>query len=184
MTDMMTDAAIKPSLSDQVRRQPAVTAALAIFIGSGATILGAWFFQYGLGLAPCPLCLEQRMPYHIVIPLSLLLAIATYVQAPRALLRVGFAAILIIMVCSTALATYHAGVEWRWWPGPAECSGPMTDFSKAGSILGQLNNVHVVRCDEAAWRLFGLSLAGYNVLISLLLAAIAAWALIARRDPA
>ena len=71
-----------------------------------------------------------------------------------------------------ALAAYHAGVEWHWWQGPTDCTGPLTDLSK-GSMLNQLQSVSVVRCDEAAWRLFGISLAGYNVLISLALAAIA-----------
>ena len=68
------------------------------------------------------------------------------------------------MLCGAALGAYHAGVEWRWWPGPTDCSGPMTDFNAKGSLLNQLQSIQVVRCDEAAWRLFGLSLAGYNVL--------------------
>jgi disulfide bond formation protein DsbB len=70
-------------------------------------------------------------------------------------------------------------VEWRWWPGPTDCSGPISDFSAKGSMLDQLRSVHIVRCDEAAWRFLGLSLAGYNVLVSLALAAIAALGLIA-----
>ena len=65
-----------------------------------------------------------------------------------------------------------------------ECSGPITDLTAKGPILGQLNSIHVVRCDEAAWRLFGISLAGYNVLISLLLAAIAGYGLLASRRSA
>ena len=77
-----------------------------------------------------------------------------------------------------------AWVEWHWWAGPAECSGPIADFSAKGSILGQLDTVHVVRCDEAAWRLLGISLAGYNVLISLALAAIAGYGLLASRRSA
>jgi disulfide bond formation protein DsbB len=130
------------------------------------------------------LCLEERLPYHIVIPLSLLMAIAAVVQAPRALIKVGFAAILIAMVCSAALGAYHAGVEWRWWPGPTECTGPLTDFKAGGPLLDQLRSVHVVRCDEAAWRFLGLSLAGYNVLISLVLAAVAAFGLAVRSETA
>jgi disulfide bond formation protein DsbB len=87
------------------------------------------------------------------------------------------------MLVSAALGAYHTGVEWRWWPGPTECSGPMTDFTTSGPLLSQLQSIHVVRCDEAAWRFLGLSLAGYNVLISLALAAIAALGLM-RREPA
>ena len=177
----MTDMALKGSLGEQMRRRPAALAALVIFIGSGATILGAWYFQYVLGLAPCELCLEERLPYHIVIPLALLMAIAALVGAPRALIKVGFAAILIAMLCSAALGAYHAGVEWHFWPGPTECTGTLGDF-KAGALIDQLRSTHVVRCDEAAWRFLGLSLAGYNVLVSLALAAVAAFGLAARRD--
>jgi len=176
----MAKMAMKANWGEQLRREPAVAAALAVFAGSTATILGAWYFQYVLKLPPCPLCLEERLPYHIVIPLSLLLAIAAIVRAPRALIIVGFLAIVAAMLCSAALGAYHAGVEWRWWPGPTDCSGPITDFS-AKPLLDQLRSIRVVRCDEAAWRLLGLSLAGYNVLISLALAAIAALGLAARK---
>ena len=174
---------MKGSLGEHIRRQPAVLAAAVIFVGSSATILGAWYFQYVLGFAPCPLCLEERLPYHVVIPLSLLLAIAAFVQAPRALIKVGFGAILIAMMCGAVLGAYHAGVEWHFWPGPTECTGTLTDF-KAGALLNQLRSVHVVRCDEAAWRFLGVSLAGYNVLISLTLAAVAAFGLAARSETA
>ena len=180
----MTVVAMKVNWSEQLRREPAAATALAIFVLSAATLLGAWYFQYVLKLAPCPLCLEERLPYHIVIPLSLLMVIAAIVRAPRALLTVGFVAIMVAMLGSAALGAYHAGVEWRWWPGPTECSGPISDFTAKGPLLDQLQSVHVVRCDEAAWRLLGLSLAGYNVLISLALAAIAAFGLIAPKNEA
>jgi len=173
---------MQQSWIDQIRRQPAAAASFAIFIVSGATLLGAWYFQYVLKLQPCPLCLEQRLPYHVVIPLSLLLAIAALVRAPRALVSVGLLAIAAAMLCGAALGAYHAGVEWHWWPGPTDCSGPMTDFNAKGPLLNQLQSIRVVRCDEAAWRFLGISLAGYNVLISLLLAAIAAWGLGAGRS--
>jgi disulfide bond formation protein DsbB len=78
------------------------------------------------------------------------------------------------MLCSAALGAYHAGVEWHFWAGPTDCSGPMTDFTAQGPLLDQLRSIRVVRCDEAAWRFLGISLAGYNVLISLALAAVAA----------
>jgi len=169
---------------DRLRGEPAAAAALAVFVLSSATIVGAWYFEFVLKLAPCPLCLEERLPYHVVIPLSLLMAIAALARAPRTLLTVGFTAIIVAMVCGAVLGTYHAGVEWRWWAGPTECSGPITDLSAKGSILGQLNSIHVVRCDEAAWRLLGISLAGYNVLISLVLAAIAGIGLLASRRAA
>jgi len=109
------------------------------------------------------------------------MAIAAFVRAPRALIVVGFVAILATVLCGAALAAYHAGVEWRWWPGPTDCSGPLTDLSAKGSLLNQLQSVQVVRCDEASWRVLGISLAGYNALISLVLAAIAAFGLFTRK---
>jgi disulfide bond formation protein DsbB len=177
----MTDMAIKANWGERIRSEPAVIAALVVFAGSAATILGAWYFQYVIKLPPCPLCLEERVPYHIVIPLSLLLAIAAMVRAPRALIVVGFLAIIAAMLVSAGLGAYHAGVEWRWWAGPTDCSGPISDFSAQGSLLDQLKSIHIVRCDEAAWTFLGLSLAGYNVLVSLALVAVAAFGLIAAR---
>ncbi|MGA2815672.1 MAG: disulfide bond formation protein B [Xanthobacteraceae bacterium] len=175
---------MKATWNEQLRREPAAAAAVAIFVLSAATILGAWYFQYVLKLPPCPLCLEERLPYHIVIPLSLLMAIAAFVRAPRALITVGFVAILAAVLCGAALGAYHAGVEWRFWPGPTDCSGPLTDLTAKGPLINQLQSIHVVRCDEAAWRFLGISLAGYNVLISLALAAIAAFGLLARKPAA
>ncbi len=169
---------------NRLRDDRAAAAAFAIFALSAATIIGAWYFQLVLKLPPCPLCLEERIPYYIVIPLSLLTALAARVRTPRQLIAVGFLAIIAAMLCGAALGAYHAGVEWRFWAGPTDCSGPMTDFTKRGSLLDQLQSVQVVRCDEAAWRLFGISLAGYNVLISLALAAIAAFGLLARKQTA
>ena len=176
----MSDMAIKPTWGEQLRREPTVMAALAVFAGGTATLLGAWYFQYVLKYAPCPLCLEQRVPYYIVIPLSLLIAIAAIVRAPRVVIVVGLLAIVAAMLVSAGLGTYHAGVEWGFWPGPTDCSGPISNFSSK-ALLSQLQTIRVVRCDEAAWRLFGLSLAGYNALISLALATIAALGLLAQR---
>jgi disulfide bond formation protein DsbB len=79
------------------------------------------------------------------------------------------------MLFNAGLGLYHAGIEWRWWPGPQECSGPLGDLTTGGDLLSQLSNLTLVRCDEAAWRFLGISLAGYNMLISLGLAAVAAW---------
>ncbi len=166
---------------DRARTEPAAAAALAIFVISAATLAGAWYFQLVVGLPPCPLCLEERIPYHIVIPLSMLMAIAALVRAPPKLLMVGFAVIIVAMACNVALGAYHAGVEWHWWAGPTDCTGPLTDLRAGGSLLNSLQSIHIVRCDEAAWRFLGISLAGYNALISLLLAAIAGYGLLARK---
>ncbi len=168
------------TLSESPTRNPSATAALVIFVVSLATLLGVWFFQFVLKLPPCPLCLEQRIPYYVVIPLSLLVAVAALWRAPRHVIAAGFAILVAAMLVSAALGAYHAGVEWRLWAGPTDCSGPMTDFTSKGPLLDQLQSIRVVRCDEAAWRFLGVSLAGYNVLVSLALAAVAAFGFTAR----
>ena len=175
------EEAMKKSWTDRIRSEPAAVAALAVFALSAAALAGAWYFQLVVGLPPCPLCLEERIPYHVVIPLALLMAIAALVRAPQKLLMVGFIAIIVAVACNAVLSTYHAGVEWHWWAGPTDCTGPLTDLRAGGSLLSQLQSIHVVRCDEAAWRWLGISLAGYNALISLALAAIAGYGLLARK---
>ena len=162
---------MKQTWIDSLSRQPAAAAALAVFVVGLGTLAGAWFFEYVLKYQPCPLCLEERIPYHVIIPLSLLVAIAALVGAPRKLIMVGF---------NVVLSTYHAGIEWRWWAGPPDCTGPATDFKSGGGLLSQLQTIHVPRCDEAAWRFLGISLAGYNALISLALILLAGYGLLAR----
>jgi disulfide bond formation protein DsbB len=156
------------------RSNPAVTAALIIAFVSAATIAGAWFFELVMKLRPCPLCLEQRVPYYIAIPLALILALAAWRKAPRAIVIGGLIALAALMLWGTYLGVFHAGVEWKFWPGPAECSGA-TQLGPAGGLMDRLKTIVVVRCDEAAWRFLGISLAGYNALITLALAAVALW---------
>jgi disulfide bond formation protein DsbB len=151
-----------------------VQAAIVIALVSAAAILGAYYFQYVLALAPCPLCLEQRIPHYIGIPLALVLAFVAAKGAPPTLLRAGFALLALVMLVAAGLGVYHAGIEWKFWPGPAECSGAAPSLGGGLDLMKQMQATTVVRCDEAAWRLFGISLAGYNALISLALAAIAA----------
>ncbi len=161
------------------RARPIAAAATAIAIGGAATILGAWFFQYGIGLKPCPLCLEQRNVYYFGIPLAVLVILGDQVGASRKVLLAALLAIAAGMLWNAGLATYHAGIEWKWWPGPPDCSGPLENLGSPGGLLRDLQSINVVRCDEAAWRFLGLSLAGYDVLISLALAAVAAWGVLA-----
>jgi len=157
------------------RREPQLTAAGIIAVVGALTIGGFFFFQYVMLLPPCPLCLEQRQPYYFCVPLAAMLLLGANHGASSKVMIAGFAIITGFMLWDCGLAVYHAGVEWKWWQGPIDCSGPIDKFGAAADILKRLDNISVVRCDEAAWRFFGLSLAGYNVLISLALAAIAAW---------
>jgi disulfide bond formation protein DsbB len=154
---------------------PALTSAVAVAVIAVATIAGAWFFQLVLDIRPCPLCLEQRYAYYLSIPLAVLVAIAAARGAPRGVLVAGLVILALAALANAVLGGYHAGVEWKFWQGPTDCSGPIVDFGKAGGLLQQLDTVKVIRCDDVQWRFLGLSLAGYNVLISLLMAAIALW---------
>ena len=177
---MTSYAAAHPSHS-RLSAHPALVAALAVASIAAATLAGAWFFQLVLGIVPCPLCLEQRYAYYLAVPLGLLVAFVASRDAPRPVLLAGLALLVLAALANAWLGGYHAGVEWKFWQGPTDCSGPVVDFGKAGSLLDRLDTVKVVRCDEVQWRFLGLSLAGYNVLISLLMAAIAAWGLVSTK---
>lgn len=140
-------------------------AALLIALAAIGTVAGAQFFEHVLGILPCELCLQQRIPYYVAIPVGLLTAC---LPNRSATIRVGLAFLALIFVVSAGLAAYHAGVEWKFWPGPNDCSGAATAGSASVTdLLAQIQNIKVVSCSEASWRLFGLSLAGWNVLISL-----------------
>jgi disulfide bond formation protein DsbB len=174
------DAIGKPSHA-RGGTSPALAAALAITAIAAATLAGAWFFQLVLDIRPCPLCLEQRYTYYLAVPLGALLAWAAARHAPRAVLIAGLAVLALAALANAYLGAYHAGVEWSFWPGPAECSGPVLDLGQAGSLFDNLDKVKVIRCDEVQWRFLGLSLAGYNALISLAMAALAVWGIAASR---
>jgi disulfide bond formation protein DsbB len=154
---------------------PALIAALAITVIAAATLAGAWFFQLVLDIRPCPLCLEQRYAYYLAVPLGALVALAASRDAPPAVLYAGLAILALAALGNAGLGAYHAGVEWGLWKGPTECTGPVVNLGSAGNLFERLDSVKVIRCDEVQWRFLGLSLAGYNVLISLAMAAIAAW---------
>jgi disulfide bond formation protein DsbB len=160
---------------------PAVLPALAITAIAAATLAGAWFFELVLDIRPCPLCLEQRYAYYLAVPLGLVLAFAASRRAPRPVLLAGFAVLLLAALANAWLGGYHAGVEWKFWEGPTDCSGPVVNLGSAGTLLERLDTVKVVRCDEVQWRVLGLSLAGYNVLISLAMALIALWGIVSAK---
>jgi disulfide bond formation protein DsbB len=171
------DAIARPAPA-QGEAKSAQSAALAIAVLAAATLAGAWFFQLVLDIRPCPLCLEQRYAYYLAIPLAVVVALAAGRDASRAVLVAGFAILAAAALGNAGLGVYHAGVEWQFWQGPTDCTGPVGNLGSAGNLLERLDTVKVIRCDEVQWRFLGLSLAGYNVLISLLMAALAAWGLV------
>jgi len=163
------------SYVSKLSRDPPFAAAAIVAVVGALTICGFFFFQYALGYPPCPLCLDQRNAFYVSVPLAAPLWIGAHHGASSKVMIAGFVVIAAIMLWNTGLSAYHAGVEWKFWPGPTDCSGPINSLGSASNMLKQLQDIRVVRCDEAAWRFLGMSLAGYDVLVSLFLAAIAAW---------
>ena len=152
---------------------------LLIALISATVLLTALAMEHIGGMAPCPLCLDQRLAYYAAIPLGLVAAILAWRQS-RFVDPLLYLIALIYLV-NAGLGSYHAGIEWGFWPGPASCSGAvLPDMSSVEALHQALQNTTLVRCDEATWRLFGLSLAGYNVLISLGLAMLAGWSWLIR----
>ncbi len=138
-----------------------------------AALCGAWYFQYQLGYVPCPLCYQQRIPYYFAIPLGLIVGAFALYGGNKQLVRLGLYLLALVLLISVAMGTYHAGVEWGFWQGPTSCAAGAPTSAPLGNILESIRNVRVVPCNEAAWRLFGISLAGYNALISAFAAVVA-----------
>ncbi|HEY8248179.1 MAG TPA: disulfide bond formation protein B [Hyphomicrobium sp.] len=138
------------------------------FLLAAAAILVALAFEHLGGYAPCPLCLEQRYAYYAGVPLLFLALVALSAGQHRGA-AVLFILVSLAFLANAALGVYHAGAEWQFWPGPAECSGSQQIMTNAGDMLKALQQTNVVRCDQAAWRLAGISFAGWNVVASLLI---------------
>ena len=169
MTDTLTQTCVT------LHRDPPLAAAAIIAIVGVLTMGAVYYVQYVMLLAPCPLCLEQRMAFYVSVPLAALLWLGASHGASKKVLFLGFLVIAGFMLWNTGLASYHAGVEWKFWQGPTDCSGPIDKIGSVTSMLNQLQRISLVRCDEAAIRIFGISLSGYDALVSLFLALVAAW---------
>lgn len=147
--------------------------ALLIFAIAAATLAGAWVLQ-GMGYAPCELCLKQRYAYYLGLPLALAAFFSAPANARGA--RFLFALIALAFAVNAVFAAYHSGVEFKWWPGPADCTGAYQGAGNAADFMKQLQQTRVVRCDEVSLRILGLSLANANIFISAALAALASLA--------
>ena len=150
-----------PALRQILQPLPAASLVLA---GVAVTLAGAWTMQ-ALGFEPCELCLKQRTPYYAALPLAtaaIFLARDRRLAATKALL----AALAALFFASAIFAGYHAGVEWRFWPGPADCTGDFVKPATMEDFRKQLQQTRVVRCDEPSLRILGLSLADLNVFVS------------------
>jgi disulfide bond formation protein DsbB len=155
----MSSLSIPPKL-------PPRTAALYVAIAAAVLLATVFVMEYGFGIAPCNLCLLQRWPHGAVIPLAALAFLPAISNGGRCYL---------LLLCAAAFATtagigvYHVGVEQGIFEGPTACSGGITGDS-IEELRRKLMAAPVVKCDEVAWSLFGISLAGYNVIASAALA--------------
>lgn len=150
-------------------------AALFLAVAMAAVVGAALGFEHIGGFIPCKLCLDERIPYYAGVPVALLAAAAHGLRLPAWIVRLLLAIVGLLMTYGLALAVYHSGVEWHWWAGPADCSTSATSgiVNDAGNLLGALESKTPPACDQAAGRFLGLSFAGWNVLSSLALAAVA-----------
>ncbi|NKB60304.1 MAG: disulfide bond formation protein B [Alphaproteobacteria bacterium] len=140
-----------------------ITIPLGLLLISIAVLGSAYAFQHIGGLQPCTLCLYQRWPWWVAGGLSVLaLTLIRERRFTRALSALGALSVLIGM----GIAVYHAGVEQHWWAGPTACSGAAAPKTLE-ALRAQIFAAPVVRCDDIPWSLFGISMAGYNALISL-----------------
>ena len=139
----------------------------ALFFAAAAIVIALGFEHIG-GYTPCPLCLQQRWAYYAGVP-ALFMALLAYSMDKPHLARALFVLVAVAFLANAGLAVYHAGAEWKYWPGPETCSGTSTVTTDAGNLLQKLERSRVIRCDEAAIRIAGLSFAGWNVIASLML---------------
>ncbi|WP_026160934.1 disulfide bond formation protein B [Sinorhizobium medicae] len=148
--------------------------ALLVTIGMAATVGIALGFEHFGGYIPCALCLLQRDPYYYGIPLGVAAVLTSALKLPSWTTRTLLLIIGILMLIGAGLGAYHAGAEWHFWEGPSTCATTAQGVSSdVGDLLGDLDAKHAPSCTDAALRVFGLSFAGWNVVASLVLAAIA-----------
>ncbi|MGH6948478.1 MAG: disulfide bond formation protein B [Kiloniellales bacterium] len=146
--------------------RPRRAAALAVAIGLAALAI-ALASQYWGGLQPCVLCIYQRYAYAVAIALGLVALVL-----PERLVRCGLLLVALTFLGGAAIAGYHIGVEQGWWQGTTACSGPELGSSASPEdLVREMLETPIVRCDEVSWSLFGISMAGYNFLASLVFAA-------------
>jgi len=139
-----------------------------LLAAAAATLGAALISQYVFGLMPCVLCIYQRWPYVAVMVLA---AGAWALGRNRAMRAALLGLCAVALLIGMGIAIFHVGVEQHWWQGTTECTADFLNEAKTmDQLRAMLEAAPVVRCDEVAWSLFGISMAGYNVLVSLGLA--------------
>ena len=140
------------------------TLILIATFGSIALLGGAYAFQHIGGMPPCAMCLWQRWPHAAAIAIGII-GLAT---GRRELAILGMLAALT----TAGIGIYHAGVEQMWWEGPTTCTSSSITGLSTEDLLAQIMEAPVVRCDEIAWSLFGISMAAWNAILSFILAGV------------
>ncbi len=134
-------------------------------VAFSALVLGtAYFFEHVLGVLPCALCEYQRLVWWLAMGLA---GVVYYLRARPGLMAVGLATVGLTLLGGAGLAGFHVGVEQQWWAGPSACSGGGFDTTDIDALREAIMAAPVIRCDDVAWSLFGISMAGYNIVLSL-----------------
>ncbi len=150
---------------------PSLRTAQWLALGVPALLLaGAYISEYGFGLYPCEMCWWQRYAHFAALPFALL----AFVARPKPL-WIALAALAIL--ASGVIGAYHAGIEYGWWQGLTTCTNPID--SSGGDALAAIMDAPLIRCDAPQWTLAGISLAGFNAVISVL-STVAVFALLAK----
>ena len=156
-------------------RLDARTYLLLAAAASAAMLASAHAFEHIGGLAPCLLCLRQREVYWIALPVAVAGLVLLARRPEPAMPRVLPLLLGLVFLVGFGIAGFHAGVEQKWWPGPTLCVvGGGVDAAALDALAGGAAQ-RVVSCAEIPWSLFGLSMAGWNALISLGLAGLGVW---------
>lgn len=141
----------------------------AVLILAFATILTALGFEHIGSYQPCPLCLQQRWAYYAAIPVLFAALVLLVSERPKWAAALFFL-VALAFLANAGLGAYHAGVEWKFWPGPEGCSSAQALPGSVNDLMANLSQGgSIARCDDSAWRFLGLSFAGWNVLASLAL---------------
>ena len=163
--------------ADELAGRLMLVSALLFSIALASITLAHIFQRYG-GYLPCHLCLQERYAYYFGVPASIARVLRRACRTFSAT-RILLVLIALAFLANAVLGIYHSGVEWKWWAGPTECSGGSVLSCGAGGV--DIANAKVIACDEAAWRMLGLSFAGWNAVVSAFLAGLAAFGASLRR---
>jgi disulfide bond formation protein DsbB len=162
--------------------RPRRTVALFLLVAAIGIFVAAWAFE-AAGYIPCKLCLEQRIPYYVGAAVAALALLVEARDGPSILTRLAFLVLIGLFAWGLSVGFYQAGAEWGFWSGPTDCGATRgaTIPTNALDLLGSVEKTRIVDCTKAQLRIVGLSFAGWNVIVSLGLIAVAGFGIVAPR---